>query len=78
MIRSQTIVYEKNWVHTKARYNCKCGNKFYRENNDWFTINFMNKHKPFHEIYKKVKKECHERKRICPKCNVECNISKIL
>lgn len=41
-----TTTYQKQTIQRKATYHCNCGNKFYRVNSDWFTINPYNTKTP--------------------------------
>jgi hypothetical protein len=64
------ITYPKEWVEFNAKYYCKCSNKFYRKNRDWFTMSPFNK-KTRLESSKKILEGLKQKVRLCPKCNFE-------
>lgn len=72
------ITYRKKWVYTRGKYKCECGHRFYRENNDWFTISEFNliPNGSAYETECAVRAEYQERLknriRKCPKCKKEC------
>lgn len=61
------ITFQKRWVLVVCKYVCKCGHKFTRKNNDWYTINPFNT-KPEIEIVADMKTKQGNLKRVCPKC----------
>lgn len=66
-----TTTYQKHTIQRKATYHCNCGNKFYRVNSDWFTINPYNTKTPS-ELVKELSIKLDEKPRNCPKCGEEC------
>lgn len=71
MIESVKVTYKKQWVEVPAKYACKgCGNKFYRKNRDWFTVNPLSTD-DYNTARNKKRKEQEQRVRPCPKCGAD-------
>ena len=71
MFRRTVTTYPKHSIGVDAKYKCtKCGHRFYRKNNDWFTVNPLS-----NSDYNTARKETLERMknkvRKCPKCDTE-------
>jgi len=67
MMSRTVTTYPKHYVEISARYNCKCGHKFYRKNRDWFTINPLN-HDGYNTSRKNLINKLKNKERDCPKC----------
>lgn len=65
------VTFQKQTVQRKATYHCNCGNKFYRINSDYFTINPFNTGTPA-ELVKQLSEKLDSQTRNCPKCGEEC------
>ena len=66
MIRT-TTTYPKHYVEISAKYYCKCGHKFYRNNRDWFTVNPLNTN-DYNTSRNELKGTLKKKVRNCPKC----------
>lgn len=67
MFKRVKETYQKHYVEVNCRYHCRCGNKFYRKNRDWFTVNPLNT-KDYNESRKEILERMKKKVRNCPIC----------